>query len=93
MQRGDKLFKLGQGFAIQGVVGPLSFLAHVHQPTFTQDLHMVGKGRLGDLKGFQQLTAALFPIRQHFYDLQPVGISQGLADQSDVHFLHLVHLT
>ena len=67
---------------------PLAFSAVIHKTALDQNFHVVGKGRLGDFKPFQQLAAAFFPIGEHFYDLQPVCIAQSFADECNVHRFH-----
>ena len=53
----------------------------------------MGKGGLGLLELFQQLTAAFLTIGKHLNDLKPVGIAKGFAKQGNIGSNHKNHLT
>ena len=42
-----------------------------------------------ELKKSEKFTPALFSIRQHLYNFQPVRIAQSLAYQSHIHCIHI----
>jgi hypothetical protein len=92
-QTSDKLLELGQGLSVERIIAPFALFPHLHQSAGAQHTHMVGQGRLTDGEVLQQFTGAHLPLREHFYDLKPVGVPQGLAQEGYVHGAHIRHLT
>jgi hypothetical protein len=43
----------------------------------------MGKRGLSDIKGIKNFTGTQFAASQHFYNLDPIFISQSLADKSN----------
>ena len=58
------------------VVGPLSLLAALDDAGFAQDLHVVGKTRLGQLHGLLQHAGALFTAAQLLQNSKALGVAQ-----------------
>ena len=59
-------------------MGPLALLTAGHQTGVTQNLHVVGEPRLGQIHGLQQDAGTLFPAAQLLQNGQALGVAQGL---------------
>jgi hypothetical protein len=67
---------------------PPSIPAHLYQPTFAQNLHVMRKGGLRDGKTLQELAGTHLSIGEMLDDLQSIRIAQSFANQRDIHFVH-----
>ena len=67
---------------------PPAFFAVPDQMTVTEDMHMMGQRRLGNLKAFQNMSGTLFPISQHGNDLQPDRTAESFIDVCNLHHIH-----
>jgi hypothetical protein len=74
----DQGFQFPGRFPVQGIVDPFAFFPAGDQPCVTQDLHMMGKGGLGQMEIFQQHAGAPLSALEQFQDVEPVFIGQGL---------------
>lgn len=88
MERVNKTAKGQQGIAVQGIIGVLPLFPALDQGTFRQHLHMVGQGGLGNLKMFQQIAGAQFPLSQKLDNLHPMTVTQGFAHQRCIYCIH-----
>jgi hypothetical protein len=73
-----EFFYGGNLFDVDCIPHPSSFAPAVHKAAIRQDLHVVGKGRLRDLEGFQYVAGAHFAAGKHLDDLQPRFVGQRL---------------
>jgi hypothetical protein len=74
----DQGFQFPGSFPVQGIVDPFAFFPASDQPCVAQDLHMMGKGGLGQMEIFQQHAGAPLSALEQFQDVEPVFIAQGL---------------
>ena len=85
--------KFFKSLAVNGVVMPLALFVGGNKTAICQNLHMMRKRRLSDLKLIQKITSALLTGGQHLNNAESVCIRHCFTDLGYFFSCHVFHLT
>ena len=91
----ESLMHNGQSFMVKRIINVFPIPDLVNNPRLCQNLHIMGKRWLCDLKLLQDLAGAHLAAGEHIYNAQSLGIGHGPEHFCgiDIDLFHFSHLT